>query len=238
MSDLVTYERVGPAARLTMGDGKVNAMSPAMLGALHAAFDRAAEEQAIVVLSSRERLFSAGFDLKLLRGGEAAEIRSMLRLGAEIALKILSFPCPVITATAGHAYPMGAFLMLGADWRIGTDGDWRVGLNEVRIGLSLPGWAVETARARLSPIYFNRTVLGDMVGPEEAKVAGFLDEVVPAPELNAAVDRAVEHMAGIDLAAHAATKARVRGSAIAAIKAAIAEDFDDLDTDEWMRRRG
>ena len=98
MSQLVSYERVGRAARIRMDDGKVNAMSPTLLGELHGAFDRAAAEQAIVVLEGRDTVFSAGFDLKLIAKGPAQEIHTMLRLGGELALKILSFPTPVITA--------------------------------------------------------------------------------------------------------------------------------------------
>jgi enoyl-CoA hydratase len=226
MTDLVTYEARGRTARIRMDDGKVNVMSPAMLGALHAAFDRAAAERAIVVLSGRETIFSAGFDLKVFQSGDAEAGGRMVRLGAELALKVLTFPTPVVTVAQGHAYPMGAFLMLAADWRIGAAGDWRAGLNEVRIGLTLPRFALEVARARLTPPYFNRTALtGEMYGPDEAKIAGFLDEVVAGPSLADAVEAAVARMEGIDLPSHAATKLRARAPAIAAVQAAMALDF-------------
>ena len=57
----------------------------------------------------------------------------MLQLGARMTEKILGFPKPVVTACSGHAYPMGAFLMLAADLRLGADGDYRIGMNEVAI---------------------------------------------------------------------------------------------------------
>jgi len=97
MTDLVAYETLGRTARIRMDDGKVNVMSPAMLSALHAAFDRAAAEGAIVVLSGRETIFSAGFDLKIFQSGDAAAGQRMVRLGAELALKVLTFPMPVLT---------------------------------------------------------------------------------------------------------------------------------------------
>ena len=222
MKKLVSYERVGRAARLRMDDGKVNAMSPALLGELHAAFDRAAAEQAIVVLEGRDEVFSAGFDLKLIATGTAQEIHTMLRLGGELALKILSFPTPVITATRGHAYPMGAFLMLAADWRIGAEGNWRTGLNEVRIGMTVPGFALEVARQRLTPAAFSRTAMtGEMFGPAEARDAGFIDVVVPPAEVEAAIQAAITWMEGVVPAHHTATKLAARAGSIAAMRAAI-----------------
>ena len=151
MTDLVSYERAGRAAHIRMDDGKVNVMRPAMLTALHAAFDRAAEEQVVAVLSGRPNIFSAGFDLKVIRGSSPANLQAMLSLGAELALKLLSFPTPVITVVEGSAFPMGAFLALASDWRIGAAGDWRIGLNEVQIGIPVPRFGLEVARQRLHP---------------------------------------------------------------------------------------
>lgn len=222
MNQLVSYERVDRAARLRMDDGKVNAMSPAMLGALHDALDRAEADKAIVVLEGRDDIFSAGFDLKLIANGTAEDIHTMLRRGGELALRVLSFPNPVITATRGHAYPMGAFLMLAADWRIGAEGDWRTGLNEVRINMTVPGFALEVARQRLTPAWFSRTVMtGEMFGPAAAREAGFIDMVVPPQEVEAAIQTAIAWMEGVVPAHHTATKRAARAASIAAMRAAI-----------------
>ena len=116
--------------------------------------------------------------------------------------------------------------MLAADWRIGAEGAWRIGLNEVQIGLTVPRFALEVARQRLTPAYFSRTaVTGEMFGPDEAIKAGFLDELTPPAGLAAAVEAAVERMERLDPAAHAATKLRARAGAIAAVRAAIDEDL-------------
>lgn len=226
MTDLVSYERVGSTARIRMDDGKVNVMSTAMLGAVSEALDRAAADRAIVVLSGRETIFSAGFDLKVFQSGDAAAGRAMVMAGAELALKVLTFPTPVVTVTQGHAYPMGAFLMLAADWRIGAAGDWRIGLNEVTIGLTLPRFALEVARQRLAPAYFSRTAMtGEMYGPEEALQAGFLDQLASREDLDEAIEAVVARLEKVDLASHAGTKARARAPAIAAVAAAMALDF-------------
>lgn len=222
MSQLVTYEPAGPIARITMDDGKVNVMSPDMLGALHEAFDRAEADGAIVVLTGREGIFSAGFDLKILRHGGADEHHTMLRRGAELALRVLSFPTPVVSACNGHALPMGAFLMLASDVRIGADGPFLIGLNEVAIGLTVPQFAIELARQRLTPAYYSRSLMtGQRFAPQEAVHAGYLDRVVAPGQLLQEAEAAALALAGIHLPSHAATKKKARKEAIAAIRAAI-----------------
>lgn len=223
MPSPVSYDLAAGIATLSMDDGKVNAMSVEMLEALHGAFVRAEKDDAVVLLAGRPGCFSAGFDLKVLaRGGDATN--RMLRLGAELAERVLGFPRPVVAACTGHAYPMGAFLLLSADRRIGAAGDFRIGLNEVRIGLTLPHFAVEIARQRLTPAYFQRVVTGDLYGPEEAVTAGFLDEVA-APEAVRERARAVaEGLTAVHAVPHRETKARVRAHALAALHEAIERD--------------
>ncbi len=222
MTTPISVTRIGRSTRIRMDDGKVNVMNPAMLAALHAAFDQAAADSDIVVLQGRDDIFSAGFDLKVFTAGDPVQIHQMLSLGATLALKVLSFPTPVITVTAGHAYPMGAFLMLSADWRIAVDAGWKGGLNEVQIGLTVPSFALEVARQRLTPAHFSRTAMtAELFGPQEALAAGLVDQLVPRAALDSAVEAAVKRMEGLDPASHTATKLRARGAAIAAVRAAI-----------------
>jgi enoyl-CoA hydratase len=222
MTELASYELEGSIATITMDDGKVNAFSIPMLKALHTAFDRAERDGAIVVLTGRENYFSAGFDLKVFAGGEVDQVIEMLTLGATFAERILSFPTPVIAACSGHAVAAGSFVLLAADLRIGTEGPFQIGLNEVKIGLTVPWFAIELARQRLTPAHFDRAVVGaTMHSPSEAVTAGFLDRVVLAGELRAASIDGAEALAELNLAAHAATKLRVRGSALKAIRTAI-----------------
>ena len=226
MHDLVSYELSDGVATLTMDDGKVNAMSIPMLDALHDGFDRAEADAGVVLLTGRESIFSAGFDLTVFSQGRAPTLK-MLRLGATLAERILSFPFPVVTACNGHAYPMGAFLMLSADRRLGAEGAFRIGMNEVAIGMTLPHFAIEIARQRLTPVYFHRTVTGDMYGPHEAVAAGFLDEVVPAEDLAAKSREAARSLSAIDHGAHRETKLRVRDVCLKALRASIESELVD-----------
>jgi enoyl-CoA hydratase len=225
MSELATYELDGRITTITMDDGKVNALSIPMLRAVHAAFDRAEHDGAVVVLTGREGCFSAGFDLNVFAaGGEA--VLEMLTLGATLAERLLSFATPVVTACNGHAIAAGAFLPLSADARIGVDGAFQIGLSEVKIGLTVPWFAIEIARQRLHPAHFDRTVVNaTLYRPSDAVAAGFLDAVVPADELRAASLEAAATLSELDPAAHAATKLRARGGALRALRSAIATEL-------------
>ncbi len=239
MTNPVTYTLEDGVAHIAMDDGKVNAMSPTMLQALHDAFDRAEKDKAVVLLSSNSRLFSAGFDMGVFATGTAAEIHTMMRLGGELILKLLAFPFPVIAASPGSAYPMGAFLLLSSDLRIGVEGDIKIGLNEVRIGMTLPHFATELARFRLSPPYFNRTATtGELFSGKDAQQAGFLDLVV-APEalMETAKNAAAELAATIGFSDHHATKLRVRRPVIEAVKAAIDSELSLESAQKTVDRR-
>src|SRR5579863_5259475 len=115
MGGPVTYTRRGSVATIAMDDGKVNALSPAMLAELAAAFDQAATDNAVVVLAGRDGIFSAGFDLRVLTGGGPDAV-PMLQAGFRLAERMLSFPAPVVIACTGHAIAMGVFLVLSADY--------------------------------------------------------------------------------------------------------------------------
>ncbi len=226
MTELVTYARSGATAAIVMDDGKANVMSLAMLNALHAAFDQAERDKAVTVLKARGKHFSGGFDLNVFARGSAEEQYLMVKAGAELALKILSFPLPVVAACQGNAFPMGAFLIMSSDHRIAAEGDYRIGMNEVAIGLTVPRFAIEVARQRLTPAYFSRAVMtGEMFAPGEAVTAGFFDRLVPPDQLERAADETALVLSRINLASHAATKARARGEVIGLIRRVIDEDI-------------
>ena len=227
MGQRVRYAVDGAIATITMDDGKVNALSSAMLGDINAALDRAQADTDVIVLGGRPGVFSAGFDLPVLReGGDAAG--SMLRAGFDLAERLLSFPAPVVIACSGHAIAMGAFLVLSGDFRVGAAGPYKITANEVAIGLTLPRAAVEICRQRLSPAHFNRaTITAEVYAPAQAVEAGFLDQVTGAAELDQAVRSAASQLAQLDLAAHSATKLRARKATLHAVHEAIGLDSAD-----------
>ena len=219
-----------------MDDGKVNVMSTAMLKGLDAAFDRAEQDRAIVILTSgRPGLFTAGFDTKILARADPDETFEMVRLGADLAARVLAYRYPVVAACPGHCFPMGAFLLLASDVRIGAGGPYKIGLNEVAIGIPVPSFGLELGRQRLSPAHLQRTALtGEMFAPQEAATAGFLDRVVAAEDLQATARAAAEALTQIHLPSHATIKARLRAAAVQAVRAAINTEI----TLEAYRKKG
>jgi enoyl-CoA hydratase/carnithine racemase len=225
MSPAVTYKFDGAIATIVMDDGKVNALSLDMLGGLNAALDRALADHAVVVLAGRDGVFSAGFDLPVLRAGGPDAIK-MLRSGFELADRLLSFPTPIVIACTGHAIAMGVFLLLSGDYRVGVAGAaHKITANEVAIGLTMPRAAIEICRQRLSPAHFNRVVmLAEPYSPDTAVPAGFLDAVVRGDELHSSARGSAELLSTLDLGAHAATKQRARQDLLSALRSAIELD--------------
>lgn len=228
MGTRVSYRLDDSVATITMDDGKANAVSPSMLAELNDALDQAAADRAVVVLTGTDRTLSAGFDLRVLAAG-GTEATTMIRGGFELSARLLSFPTPVVVACGGHAIAMGAFLLLSGDYRIGAAGSYKITANEVAIGITMPRSAVAICRQRLAPAHLNRAVaLAEVYSAEEAVAAGFLDRVVPAPELSGAAHDAAARLAALDLDAHAASKLRLRESALTTIRAAIETDAAEL----------
>ncbi|HYM33998.1 MAG TPA: crotonase/enoyl-CoA hydratase family protein [Steroidobacteraceae bacterium] len=223
-SHLVTYSLRNSIATITMDDGKVNVMSLRMLSELNTALDKAITDRAVVVLTGRPGVFSAGFDLPVLRAG-GPDARAMIMAGFKLAERLLSFPTPVVVACNGHALAMGVFLVLAADYRVGAAGEFKLGANEVAIGLTLPHVAIEILRQRLTPAYFNRAAItAEIFSPEQAVAAGFLDQVVAVEELHSTARLVADRLAALHMPSHAATKLRVREHNLRAIHNAIETD--------------
>jgi len=221
----IAYRLEGTIAALRFDDGKANAVSPAAIDGLNAALDRAEKEAEAVLLAGRPGRFSAGFDLTTMKAGPDA-MRSLVSAGAELLLRLYQAPLPIVMACSGHALAMGAVLLLGSDFRIGVAGDFKIGLNEVSIHMTLPIFAVEIARDRLSRGHFQRSVIqAEIYGPDGAVDAGYLDRVVPVERLDQEAMTEAARLAGLPRRAFSETKLRVRGATIERIRRGLAEDM-------------
>jgi len=213
-TESVHYDLQDGIATIRIDDGKRNALSPEVFQGIYKAFDRAAADRAIVILTGREDVFSAGFDLKVMKGGGAKALR-MLRAGYALPARVLAHPYPVVAACNGHVLAMGIFLMLAADHVIGSRGDFRIAANEVAIGLPMPRVAAAMLRHRLNPAAFQRAVvLAESFDPEGALRAGFFDELADPAELADRAASRVVQFRQLDLRAHAASKRRIRAAFI------------------------
>ena len=225
----VSYELDGSVAIIGLDDGKANAISHDLVDALHAALDWAESEARAVVIVGREGRFSAGFHLPTMTAG-TDEMRGLVTAGAELLLRLYLFPRPVVVACTGHALAAGALLLLVADVRVGAAGDFKVGLNEVAIGMQLPIFAVELARDRLLPTAFTAATLGArLYGPDDAAAVGYLDRVVAPDQLVPTAREAAAELAELRTGAFAETKERARSTTVDFARATLAEDMASIE---------
>lgn len=225
---MLTTEQYEHAVVARWDDGGVNSVNHGTLAGLVRTLDDAIEAQRPLVIMGRDRIFSSGFDLEIFDQGVEATAE-LVEAGARFLHRMVSAPVPVIIGATGHAVAMGALLLMAADRRIGVDGRYKVGLNEVSIGMGLPRFAVTLAEARLSKRHLlSATAFARIYTPADAVDAGYLDAVVKVEELEAAVLAEAEAAAKLHRGAFAVTKARVRGPLADQLDAAIFADRTDL----------
>ncbi|EJN32044.1 MULTISPECIES: crotonase/enoyl-CoA hydratase family protein [Pseudomonas] len=228
MSELISYHLEDGIATLTLSNGKVNAISPDVIAAFNAALDQAVTDRAIVIITGQPGILSGGYDLKVMTAGPKEAV-ALVTAGSTLARRLLSHPFPVIVACPGHAVAKGAFILLSADYRIGVDGPFSIGLNEVQIGMTMHHAGIELARDRLRRSAFHRSVInGEMFDPKSAVDAGFLDKVVSAEELQGAALAAARQLKKINMLAHKNTKLKVRKALLETLDNAIVQDQEHL----------
>ncbi|MEH6351950.1 crotonase/enoyl-CoA hydratase family protein [Pseudomonas sp. 3JA] len=228
MSDLITYHLEDGIATLTLNNGKVNAISPDVIAAFNAALDQATADRAVVIITGQPGILSGGYDLKVMTAGPKEAV-SLVTAGSTLARRLLSHPFPVVVACPGHAVAKGAFLLLSADYRIGVEGPFSIGLNEVQIGMTMHHAGIELARDRLHKSAFHRSVINaEMFNPQGAVDAGFLDKVVSAEELQGAALEAARQLKKINMTAHKNTKLKVRKALLDTLDSAILLDQEHL----------
>ena len=224
MSDLIAYHLEDGIATLTLSNGKVNAISPQVITAFNAALDQAEQDRAVVIITGQPGILSGGYDLKVMTASPEQAIE-LVRQGSTLARRMLAHPFPVVIACTGHAVAKGAFLLLSVDYRIGVEGPFSIGLNEVQIGMTMHHAGIELARDRLRKSAFHRSVInGEMFNPLTAVDAGFLDKVVKPEELQAAALEAARQLKKINMKAHRNTKLKVRKALLETLDKAIEED--------------
>ena len=223
----VHYSLNDRVATLRIDDGKRNALSPSVFREIYASLDQAESDRATLILTGRDSVFSAGFDLKVMKGGGTDALR-MLRAGYALTARVMAYPHPVIAACNGHALAMGAFLMLSADHVIGSHGDFKIAANEVAIGLTMPRVAAAVLRNRLTPAAYQRAVtLSAYFDVESALRAGFFDELVDPADLLPRAEALAQQFGKLDPRAHAASKRRIRAALIRKIRLSIPLDLLD-----------
>lgn len=209
-----TVRHEGAVAVVSFDDGKANALTLPEFESLDAAMTEVEKSPALaMVLTGRAGYFSAGLNLKVLPTLALPDLKHLITRFGEIALRLFTFPKPVVAAVSGHALGAGGMFAWAADERVQAEGPFKFGLNEVPAGLFVPTFGIEICRASApNPMLTQLLVHGKVWSPEEQALYR-ISTVVPGDKLlSTAMERAnaLTELAG---QGYALTKKLVRGPA-------------------------
>lgn len=226
----------GEVVELRLDRPPVNALSLELIAALDGALKEAVEDGAgAIVLSGREGVFSAGLDLPSLLELDRDGIARAWRTFYSVFDRLATSPAPVAAALTGHSPAGGTVLALFCDWRVMADGEYKIGLNEVQVGLPVPPILHRALKRLVGPRQAERLAVGALlIEPREAHRLGLVDALAPLEEV---VPRALAWCDGIlALPRHAmrATREMARRDLRDLVRGAAAEELDGV-LEEWFR---
>src|SRR5688572_26701038 len=169
---MIETSRTDGICTIRMAHGKANALDVELLEALRGEL-RAASDARAVVLTGTGSIFCAGVDLFRLTGDEPDYVRRFFPSLCAFIRELFELTVPVVAAANGHAIAGGALIVLAADYRIMADGEGRIGIPELLVGVPFPAVALEVVRFAVasdrvqSLVYTGKTLL-----PQEALQAG------------------------------------------------------------------
>ncbi|MDA9032994.1 crotonase/enoyl-CoA hydratase family protein [Gammaproteobacteria bacterium] len=176
---LATLTSIDDISIITLDDGKANVFSPNMIQDVNECLDKVPLESGALIITGRQGMFSAGFDLKIISAGDIQATMDMSLSGFKLLSRLFSFPRPILAACSGHGIALGTFLLCCCDYRIGVKGDFMIGANEMRTNMVIPIPILELINHRISSSHKYRAILGaEMYSIENGIDAGLIDEVV------------------------------------------------------------
>ncbi|MGH8398437.1 MAG: enoyl-CoA hydratase/isomerase family protein [Gammaproteobacteria bacterium] len=227
---MLTRIEHGDILEMRLAHLPANALNPALVHELHTAIKSAPKSGArALVLSGAEGMFSAGLDVpallkldKTAMGAFWKEFISLLRL---IALS----PIPIAAALTGHSPAGGAVLAIFCDTRIATEGEFKIGLNEVRVGLPVPAVIHAALKRLVGARQAERLCLhGLLIAPDEALRIGLVDQVLPAGRVIPAALEWCRSLLELPSQAVAATRKLARADLVELFSELGERSHDDL----------
>ncbi|GLQ86916.1 enoyl-CoA hydratase/isomerase family protein [Dyella flagellata] len=163
----------------------VNALNLELLRALQQALAEAVKGGARgIALSGAQGMFSAGVDVPALLTRDRAGVREYWREFFATCAALAHLPIPVVAAITGHSPAGGAVLSLFCDYRVMAEGPYRIGLNEVQVGLIAPD-CIQMALRRVVGAYRAERLLvsGALIEAGQALAFGFVDELTAVDQV-------------------------------------------------------
>ncbi len=225
----------GAVRELRLNRPPVNALSPELIASLLEAIRTAPrEDKRALLLSGVPGMFSAGLDVPLLLKLDRLAVDDLWREFYALLGALACSPIPIVAAITGHAPAGGTVLALFCDHRIVAEGDWRMGLSEVQVGLPLPPVILAALRRLVGPRHAERlAVRGLLISPAEAAACGLVDELAPADQV---VDRALnwcEGLLALPRTAMEITRGQVRADLVAEFGRETAQELAEVTSWWW-----
>jgi enoyl-CoA hydratase/carnithine racemase len=175
----------GAIREIRLARPPVNALNPELLGAVRDAVLAApADGVRGLILSGGPKVFSAGLDVPFLVGLDREALHAAWGVFFEAAQALAQSPIPVVAAIGGHSPAGGCVLALCCDYRVMARGPFRIGLNEVEVGLVVPEGIQHLMKRLVGPARAERLmVAGAMVESEQALALGMVDQLAEPDEV-------------------------------------------------------
>jgi enoyl-CoA hydratase len=208
MSDkIATLTSKDDISIIILNDGKANVFSPKMIQDVNECLDKVPTESGALIITGRDGMFSAGFDLKIISSGDIQATMDMSLSGFKLLSRIFSFPRPVLAACSGHGIALGTFLLCCCDYRIGVKGDYMIGANEMRTNMVIPIPILELISHRVTASHKYRAILGaEMYSIQSGVEAGLIDEIVDSKDLMEAAILKAKDLASMGHPSYTLTK--------------------------------
>lgn len=182
MLNLVTHDAI---TEINLARPPVNALNLDLLHAIQGGIAQVVKDGARgIVLSGAQGMFSAGVDVPALLDQDRDGVRAYWRTFFATCSALAMSPVPVVAAITGHAPAGGAVLSLFCDYRVMAEGPFRIGLNEVQVGLIVPE-CIQLALRRVVGTYRAERLLvaGAMIESQQALAYGFVDELTAVDQV-------------------------------------------------------
>jgi enoyl-CoA hydratase len=216
---MLSWELRDAIAVITFDHPPVNALDLEVLKAIrHTLNEVDAAEPRAAVLTGTGSVFSAGADLVRVLEGDGDEIREAILYLGRAFRSIFTFPRPLVAAVNGHAIAGGAVIACACDHRVAAEGDARIGLAELRVGVPFPADALEIVRNATGRHFEEVVLFGRNYGVQDALQRGLVDEIVAADEVLPTALRRAEKLAAIPQAVYRLNKQAMRGPVVERIE--------------------
>ncbi len=217
--------------------GRANPMNSAMVNQLTTLFRELEQREDIqgVVLTGKERFFSAGLDLIELYDYNEAEILQFWMDFFEMVKTLATFPKPLVAGITGHSPAGGCVLAICCDYRVMAEGKYRIGLNEVPVGIAIPKYIFGLYSFWVGRGNAHRFLLeGKLLTVEEALAAQLVDEICPAEDvLPRAIGKLKQYLA-FDPHAWKQSKSQIRQEIAASFEFDLEKDMGRR-MEQWWR---